>query len=43
MSRPGYTEAQREDIYLNFLDEGMTKKEAEEATEKKMQEMETNE
>ena len=40
MSRPAHIEAQRENIYLEFLDEGMTEKEAEEAMEKRIEEME---
>jgi hypothetical protein len=40
MSRPAHIEAQRENIYLEFLAEGMTEKEAESAMEKRMEELE---
>jgi len=40
MSRPAHIEAQRENIYLEFLEDGMTEQEAEIAMEKRMEEME---
>ena len=40
MSRPAHIEAQRENIYLEFLAEGMTEKEVESAMEKRMEELE---
>ena len=40
MSRPAHIDVQREDLYLEFLDEGMTEKEAEEAMEKRIEELE---
>ena len=40
MSRPAHIDVQREDLYLTFLAEGMTEKEAEEAMEKRIEEME---
>jgi len=40
MSRSTHVENMREAIYLEFLDEGMTEKEAEEAMEKRMGELE---
>ena len=43
MSRPAHIEAQRENIYLEFLAEGMTEKEAEEAMEKRMGEIQFDE
>jgi len=39
MSRPAHIEKQRENIYLEFLAEGMTEKEAEQAMEKRMEEI----
>ena len=42
MSRPAHIEAQRENIYLEFLDEGMTEKEAEEAMEKRIDKFDPN-
>ena len=39
MSRPFFIDAQMEDIYLEFLAEGMTEKEAEEAMLQRMGEI----
>jgi len=38
MSRPAHIDAQMEDIYLEFLAEGMTEKEGEEAMLQRMEE-----
>jgi len=43
MSRSTHVENMREAIYLEFLDEGMTEKEAEEAMEKRMEEIQFDE
>jgi|TARA_R110000824_G_scaffold61490_2_gene163622 hypothetical protein len=39
MSRPAHIDAQREDIYLEFLEDGMTEQEAKIAMEKRMEKM----
>ena len=39
MSRPAHIAAQREDIYLEFLEDGMTEQEAKIAMEKRMEKM----